>query len=553
MTEKTYFYRKLFSQDFEASGHEKTVIPVRLKNKFFQRNVRFDSQAKKWLDFDGILPEDETHFAAEFVETPVFPKAPAPVNSFSFKNNRPGLEDLSPSDMKVYLNYRRNLAKANLNAVLINDQDLISKDYFGAVFESDDKALTFRLTFLKFDRAKNKVLPELPEDVFFSSEEFFFSIKDGEFSTNIEIKEGYSESRKKDESKNFSDIERFFKEMEVQYPKKILSLAYEKLLLLTRKFTKLKLTTQVLSDESNKSDETRNILLEMYKLLRMPFEPNLYPVIFSREFQKSKRKFSYNRKNSRILKKFLRKMKLKDYRTLRKCFAERPETLLTCLRLKDAGFKDLNLFNRVIENSTNREVIDLYSRESLVFFSNYSIKKRGEIATMNTLLRGYEDLWEADDAMRMFADYFKHIPEELRKDVLTDGFTHFNHDALSNLTYRVDNENYTFEYTKKQKSLEDDIDGYEFRLPETSWQMCEIGTALHNCVASYAKPVRNNECTIVYARKDGEYKICIELRETGKGYTPAQERIDRNASPTAEQKKILNLWHEKHRISQMPM
>ena len=72
--------------------------------------------------------------------------------------------------------------------------------------------------------------------------------------------------------------------------------------------------------------------------------------------------------------------------------------------------------------------------------------------------------------------------------------------------------------------------------------MCEIGTALHNCVASYAEIVEGKECTIVYAEKDGQYKICIKVR----GKDVCQERIDRNEAPTGEEKAVLSKWHERH-------
>ena len=46
----------------------------------------------------------------------------------------------------------------------------------------------------------------------------------------------------------------------------------------------------------------------------------------------------------------------------------------------------------------------------------------------------------------------------------------------------------------------------------------------------------------VYAEKDGQYKICIELKEN----KICQERIDRNAAPTGEEKVVLSKWHERH-------
>ena len=106
----------------------------------------------------------------------------------------------------------------------------------------------------------------------------------------------------------------------------------------------------------------------------------------------------------------------------------------------------------------------------------------------------------------MFARYFNHLPDELVKDI-----------------------------------LEDDIDSYSFRLPKDSYQLCEIGTVLHNCVANYGEGVRKKECTIVYTQKDGQYKICIEVR----GKKIVQKRIDRNESPGEEENSVLEKWHER--------
>ena len=97
----------------------------------------------------------------------------------------------------------------------------------------------------------------------------------------------------------------------------------------------------------------------------------------------------------------------------------------------------------------------------------------------------------------MFARYFNHLPDELVKDILEDGFTKFNHDALSNFSYQLENKNIVFKYSREQEKLEDDIDSYSFRLPKDSYQLCEIGTTLHNCVASYGKSVLQKECAIV--------------------------------------------------------
>ena len=156
--------------------------------------------------------------------------------------------------------------------------------------------------------------------------------------------------------------------------------------------------------------------------------------------------------------------------------------------------------------------------------------------------RIFLDMYEKIDAMEMFAKYYNHIPSELKKDILEDGFTKFNHDALSNISYQIKNKNIVFKYSSEQEKLEDDIEGFSFRLPKDSYQMCELGTALHNCVASYAESVQNKKCTIVYAQKDDGYKICIEVR----GNEIYQERVDRNAHPNEEENAVLLKWHERH-------
>ena len=327
------------------------------------------------------------------------------------------------------------------------------------------------------------------------------------------------------------------------YPQSVLCAAYKKLSELAKKFTGLSeapATINYLSEENTKP----RYLSEMYVLTKLPCEPNLYEVLMNKELNDLKFNFKYDRSDTKVLASFLQRAHLKDYRILRKVYAEHPIVLLLCMRLHDSGFRDINLYNRVIESEENREEIRHLDRKSLVFFSKYSIKKRGQLSTMNTILRKSEDVdyFMKDDAFCMFRSYFRHIPEELRKDILEDGFTRFNHDALCKVSFSAENRSITFKYSGEQKNLEDDIDGYSFRLPKTNMQMCEIGTALHNCVASYAEIVEGKECTIVYAEKDGEYKICIEVR----GKEVCQERIDRNEVPTGEEKAVLSKWHERH-------
>ena len=565
MIEKIYFYRKFGTADFILSEKEKKIIPVRIKNQFLPDNLVYNWSNNIWEKADSIPEENDETLPAEFVEFPVRSVKPSFSGHGVLSDERGfSIEDLSPCEMADYCAWKREESRYFFNSRNFKDANDSQKDYFGAELCVDEEKLTLSLTFKKFARKElegrdymnrhiDSKFPvyssEAIERPSFISETIFFDMKEGNISFDFD-----SNSEpwrlKQNSHKEFLPFELHDKILQLLgnlefyfYPQSVLCAAYKKLSELAKKFTGLSeapATINYLSEENTKP----RYLSEMYVLTKLPCEPNLYEVLMNKELNDLKFNFKYDRSDTKVLASFLQKAHLKDYRILRKVYAKHPIVLLLCMRLHDSGFRDINLYNRVIESEENREEIRHLDRKSLVFFSKYSIKKRGQLSTMNTILRKSEDVdyFMKDDAFCMFRSYFRHIPEELRKDILEDGFTRFNHDALCKVSFSAENRNITFKYTGEQKNLEDDIDGYSFRLPKTNMQMCEIGTALHNCVASYAESVEEKECTIVYAEKDGEYKICIEVR----GKEVCQERIDRNAAPTGEEKAVLSKWHERH-------
>lgn len=565
MIEKIYFYRKIGTADFILSEKEKKIIPVRIKNQFLPDNLVYNWSNNIWEKADSIPEENDEILPAEFVEFPVRSVKPSFSEHGVLSDERGfSIEDLSPCEMADYCAWKREESRYFFNSRNFKDANDSQKDYFGAELCVDEEKLTLSLTFKKYARKElegrdymnrhiDSKFPvyssETIERPSFISETIFFDMKQGNISFDFD-----SNSEpwrlKQNSHKEFLPFELHDKILQLLgnlefyfYPQSVLCAAYKKLSELAKKFTGLSeapATINYLSEENTKP----RYLSEMYVLTKLPCEPNLYEVLMNKELNDLKFNFKYDRSDTKVLASFLQKAHLKDYRILRKVYAKHPIVLLLCMRLHDSGFRDINLYNRVIESEENREEIRHLDRKSLVFFSKYSIKKRGQLSTMNTILRKSEDVdyFMKDDAFCMFRSYFRHIPEELRKDILEDGFTRFNHDALAKISYSVENRNITFKYSGEQKKLEDDIDGYSFRLPKTNMQMCEIGTALHNCVASYAEIVEGKECTIVYAEKDGEYKICIEVR----GKEVCQERIDRNEAPTGEEKAVLSKWHERH-------
>ena len=576
MMEKIYFYRKLGTADFIQSENEKKIIPVRFKNQFVPDTVLFDWSKNIWEKADSIPEESEEILPAEFVEFPIKPAKPRFTgNGVLSGDDGLAIEDLSPCEMADYCAWRKEESRYFFNSRNFKDSNDSQKDYFAAEICVDEENLSLSLTFKKFARKEiegrdylhrhiESAFPvyfsESIETPVFARERIFFDMKNGTISFSFDS--GWGSEKKEDSEpwrlnpkskrellpyERHQRILQFLGNLEFYfYPESVLCEAYKKLSALAKKFTGLSetpTTSRYLSEENEKPC----YLSEMYVLTMLPCEPNLYAVLMNKELHELKFNFSYDRSDTKVLAKFLKKAHINDHRVLRKAYAEHPTILLLCMLLHDSGFRDINLYNRVIESEENREEIRYLDRKALIFFSKYSIKKRGEIATMNTLLRKSEDVdpYMKDDALCMFQEYFRHVPEELRKDILEDGFTRFNHDALAKISYSAENRNITFKYTGEQKNLEDDIDGYSFRLPKSNIQMCEIGTALHNCVASYAESVEQKDCTIVYATKDGEYKICIEVYKN----KIVQELIDRNSEPTGEEKAVLSKWHERHGLN----
>ena len=575
MIQTAYFYRELLSEKFLQTENPKTIIPVRLKNDFNPEHLYYSENKKEWIsipenagDKNIFSEENLGGYAVEFVEFPIEPDMSFLADcDFIIKDYQTGdfkdpeLEDFSPSQMQKFLEYRRQKKRHIFNKENFKDKNGVEKDIHSAKISVDTENLTLTISFYKFIRSENRKTEISREVPATEEKKLFFDMKNGEADlisdyqgkdycikkkngSWYEIRSYSLEKEKFLKDKKLSDGELYNKIVNIcnsesrELPVCVLKSAFEKLLELAESFTGVSF-----DDRRNafKTKKDVQYLLEMYRLTMLPFEPALYEIIVDSELQKQPVIFKYKRSDSKIFKRFCRKYKIRNTKILRKCFMERPSVLLTFVRLKDSGFKDMNLYNRVLTAPDNCLIIDSCDATSLAFFCRWSIKKRGQKNTMNTLLKT-NDSHNIRDGLIMFCKYFKHIPDSLKEDILKDGFTEFNHDALANISWQYEHKNITFEYTDEQKHLEDEIDGYKFCLPENSYQLCEIGTAMHNCVASYSDKVKEKQCTIVYAEKDDKYIFCIEVQEN----RIVQERLDHNATPQKEEQKILDKWHERH-------
>ena len=137
---------------------------------------------------------------------------------------------------------------------------------------------------------------------------------------------------------------------------------------------------------------------------------------------------------------------------------------------------------------------------------------KGERATWNALNREPTmDPSDMADIARQFMRYYTNLKDEERDMVYREGFTTYVHDVLSKIILCIKNKNIIFNYAAEQESLEDEIDGYTFKLPADSNTLRKIGARMHNCVFSYTDWIIGGSCTIVYAEQLGRPEICIEL------------------------------------------
>lgn len=544
MIKEDLLYRKFLSADFVSLDKEEELLPVRVKNYLNPQNQYFDFNEKKWLPLDSHSKPQG--YSVEFVEY-MYDFTDYLDESFKKKNIAYRLDsntDFDDSQIEKYLELRKYKRIYKFNRENYFDSRHISKDYVKAKILTDSEKLTLKLIIYQFERDKKNVpdyeseVPQIKKSI------IFFDMKNGEvkfdFVKNASDTNFDSESDSNPDhfsKRNFSFKMHYLNSLQEKLPYQFIEKAYERLLELAEKFT------GVSFDNFLQKSESENVTLEqMYKITMLPFCPQLLKIIESTEVKKRPVIFHYKRSDSKIFKRFCKKYKIRNTKTLRKIFMERPSVILTFLRLKDAGFRDMNLYNKIITSKEYSIMINKLDAKSLACFCRFSIKKRGQKATMNTILRSHEDFHIFSDGLKMFSKYYKHLPKTLKDDILTDGFTEFNHNALASLAYQYENKNITFSYTQAEKKLEDDIEGYSFRLPESSYKLCDIGNALHNCVATYADSVKEKSSTIVYAVKDNEYKICIEVS----GNEIIQERVDHNAKPEGQEKKVLEIWHSRH-------
>ncbi|MCR4743349.1 MAG: PcfJ domain-containing protein [Treponema sp.] len=275
-------------------------------------------------------------------------------------------------------------------------------------------------------------------------------------------------------------------------------------------------------------------------MVSYPYEPNIYEIAEETGIE-------VERENSDIYNQFCEKYGIKSYRTLRKAFNKNPRVLIVYKRALDSAFTDVNMLNRIINSDLMISFFDKYYTQNTKFCIQKIIENRGLIPALNLIERNMKNSQINDslfDTAYMFCENFTSFNEDVKKLFYKKGFCRESHDVMSETIYKINHEKKVFNYSEKDYELEDEIEGYEFKLPEDSYKLYDIGIKMNNCVGSYVKKIINKDCRIVYAIKEDEYKLCIEVR----GDLVWQRRIDYNKDPEGDELKVVELWQKNHKL-----
>lgn len=163
------------------------------------------------------------------------------------------------------------------------------------------------------------------------------------------------------------------------------------------------------------------------------------------------------------------------------------------------------------------------------------------IDKLDSLLEKLTGIWGADETARFVMKSFgkaefwdmnhmigrlnKSNAEKLPKVRLKDA-----HDWISDVLYKQEHEDYSLAIPDAvRRRLEMQKDRLKFFMPDTAFQLRDVGKAMHNCVGSYAKKVLDRTCGIVVMTDDkGTMLACLEVSSDGGRSRLMQAKLKNN-------------------------
>ena len=224
--------------------------------------------------------------------------------------------------------------------------------------------------------------------------------------------------------------------------------------------------------------------------------------------------------------------------------------------IRSLGFKDENLIKKLMDadkfkifaaatpHSDNlclktdvSFLFRLYDEKTVVKLISEHLANRNHYTT-NDCLSYMKEISETEE-----------LPQDVINKIGKEGFTEYNHNLLMRIWRDLQPsggeqfENEAISYSDEEKNLEWENAGYKFCLPENTGRLVDIGSKMNICVGHlYRDKAVNKECTIVYAQKDDEYELCIEVNKHNNRFRLVQKSAFNNSVPKGQNMTIFKQW-----------
>lgn len=263
-----------------------------------------------------------------------------------------------------------------------------------------------------------------------------------------------------------------------------------------------------------------------------------------------------------------------------KIFLQGHRVFLEYLGIWNAGFRDENIVERIIAADEHKIFAATLNNATLELkFDDTDYEKRNEKTCLcftdkpdlffdiSNLFRIYDERTAGKLTIELISktksystpdalDYLINLNYEnlLTKDIIRkigkEGFTEYNHNLLMQI-YRDAHPdfdesvvNQEIKYEEIEQNLVWENSGYHFCLPEDTNRLVDIGAKMNICVGHlYRDKAASKRCTIVYAKKDNLYELCIEVQKSENNrFRMIQKSAFNNNAPKGKLLEVFNQW-----------
>ena len=291
---------------------------------------------------------------------------------------------------------------------------------------------------------------------------------------------------------------------------------------------------------------------------RFPFAPELNELCKEEILGSSFRDIEKELKRSPdCIKKFIQYTGLPYVPKVNKFILQGHRVFLEYFNIWSMGFREEKNIDKLMYGDSKQLFAEAYpfaSKTSLaedIEFLFQFYNEKTIVKLVNDRLSHAFDCYSSSDVL----DYMrrlqeeKNLPQDIIKKIEKEGFSDYNHALLLRI-YRdlhpkeeeyFENKNIT--YSDEEKSLEWENEGYKFCLPEDTNRLVDIGSKMNICVGHlYRDKAVNKECTIVYAKKEDEYELCIEVSKHNNRFRLVQRSSFNNSDPHGNDMAIFKQW-----------